>query len=195
MSASPQRKLRIMVSSTNFGIEDLLQQVYAVLDGFGYEVWMSFKGTLPVSSTGTAFDNCLEAVENCDAFLGIMTGRYGSGEGPGSLSITHQEVLKAIELDKLRWFLVHHHVTTARQLLKQFRFNPDGTPKNLTFEATPILSHIQVLEMYEDAIREDLALSDRKGNWVQSYMTPNDALLFINTQFRDPNRIWKLLEA
>ena len=193
MSSPPPRKLRLMVSSTNFGIEDLLDQIYAVLDGFGYEVWMSYKGTIPVSSTGTAFDNCLEAVKNCDLFLGIITGRYGSGEGPGSLSITHKEILSAIKLDKLRWFLVHHHVTIARQLLKQFRFDADGTPKVLNFESTPILSHVGVLEMYEDAIREDLDLADRKGNWAQPYVTPLDALRFIDTQFRDPNRIRSLL--
>ncbi len=182
-----------MVSSSIYKLEDFLDQVYAVLSGYGYEVWMSHKGTIPISSTGTAFDNCLAAVENCDAFLGIITGWYGSGVAPGELGITHKEILRAIELDKLRWFLVHHHVTIARQLLKQFRFNEDNTPKQLNFKSTPILSDIRVLEMYEAAIREDLALSDRKGNWVQQYISHQDVFNYINAQFRDPERIWKLI--
>ncbi|MDT4896820.1 MAG: hypothetical protein QOH25_1897 [Acidobacteriota bacterium] len=182
-----------MVSSPIYGIEGFLDQIYAVLTEYGYEVWMSHKGTFPVSPRGTAFDNCLEAVENCDAFLGIITGRYGSGIAPGEPSITHQEVLRAIKLDKLRWFLVHHHVAISRQLLKQFRFKKNGTPKRLNFKPTPILSDIRVLEMYEAAIREGIALPARTANWVQQYVTEPDALLYIESQFRDPERIRKLL--
>jgi hypothetical protein len=35
---------------------------------------------------------------------------------PGNLGITHQELLKAIELKKPRWILAHDHVVFARTL-------------------------------------------------------------------------------
>jgi hypothetical protein len=35
---------------------------------------------------------------------------------PGDLGITHQELLKAIELKKPRWILAHDHVVFARTL-------------------------------------------------------------------------------
>ena len=60
----------IMVSSTVYGIEDSLDQIFAMLAGFGYEVWMSHKGTVPVDPSKSNFDNCLKAVENCDLFWG-----------------------------------------------------------------------------------------------------------------------------
>jgi hypothetical protein len=66
-------KLVIMVSSTVYGIEELLDRIYTLLTVFGYEVWMSHKGTLPVFSNRSAFDNCLTAVEKCDLFLGLIT--------------------------------------------------------------------------------------------------------------------------
>lgn len=66
-------KLKIMVSSTVYGIEELLDRVYTLLTSFGYEVWMSHKGTVPVFSNRTAFENCLQAVKDCDLFLGIIT--------------------------------------------------------------------------------------------------------------------------
>ena len=44
------RKLTIMVSSTVYGIEELLDRIYTLLTAFGYEVWMSHKGTVPVFS-------------------------------------------------------------------------------------------------------------------------------------------------
>jgi len=193
MTSTNQQRPIIMVSSSVYGIEELLNQIFAMLEKYGYTVWMSHKGTMPVSSTGTAFDNCLEAVNQCDAFLGIITGWYGSGVEPREKGITHQEILCAIEQNKLRWFLVHHDVAVARQLLKQFRFNNDGTSKPLDFKRTPVLSDIRVLEMYESAVRQDLPLAQRTGNWVQEYTNFGDALRYVEAQFADAKRIWKLL--
>ena len=36
-----KKKLTILVSSTVYGIEELLERIYTLLTGFGYEVWMS----------------------------------------------------------------------------------------------------------------------------------------------------------
>ena len=190
----PER-LTVMVSSAVYGIEPLLDQVFATLKGFGYQVWMSHKGTIPVHPKKTAFQSCLEAVERCDVFLGIITGRYGSGIAPGDTSITHQEMAHAIALDKLRWFLVHRDVTVARELLKQFRFGKKGRQKALRFQKTAALEDLRVLEMYECAIRQDLPLPDRTGNWVQPYLTHAEALLYIQTQFSDPCRLKALLPS
>lgn len=98
-----KKPLIVMVSSTVYGIEELLERIYAILTEFGYEVWMSHKGTVPVISTKSAFDNCLHAVEQCDLFLSLITTHYGSGkEDASALSITHQELLRAIDLNKPR---------------------------------------------------------------------------------------------
>lgn len=50
-------------------LEELLERIHSILTRFGYEVWMSHKGTVPVISTESAFENCLHAVEQCDLFL------------------------------------------------------------------------------------------------------------------------------
>lgn len=46
-----KKRLIIMVSSTVYGIEELLERIYTILTTFGYEVWMSHKGAVPVTST------------------------------------------------------------------------------------------------------------------------------------------------
>ncbi len=66
---STKKKPVIMVSSTVYGIEELLNRIYTLLTGFHYEVWMSHKGTMPVLSKRTSFENCIKAVERCDLFL------------------------------------------------------------------------------------------------------------------------------
>jgi len=154
-----------------------------------YEVIMSHKGTLPVEPEISAMDSCLEAVDKCDVFLGLILPRYGSGkEEAGGLSITHREAIRAIELNKPRWFLVHEHVALARELLKPYRDEKkEGfhLKRGIKFERTPILSDLRVLELYELAMRHDiLEVKHRKGNWVQPYGPDDDARLFVNAQFR-----------
>lgn len=178
------KKLTIMVSSTVYGIEELLDRIYTLLTAFGYEVWMSHKGTMPVFSNKSAFENCLRAVERCDLFLCLITPYYGSGVDGDGLSITHQELKKAIELKKPRWLLAHDYVVFSRKLLNDLDFRgPEGRDRlNLKRKASS-LSDLRLIDMYEDAILSQHPLRDRQGNWVQKFQTNEDAFLFATAQF------------
>ena len=199
-SALPAKKpLTIMVSSTVYGIEDMLNQVYALLSGFGYEVWCSHKGTVKVYPNHTALEDCLEAVRRCDLFLSIITPHYGSGKVGGSLSFTHQELLKAIQLNKPRWILSHDHVPFARsllrklggkttaqrgQLLRKLGFTTRKKLRNLAAREGTVIDDFRVIDMYDAAIRHDIKVyQDRQGNWVQKFSSPADAKLFVTAQF------------
>lgn len=181
-------KLTILVSSTVYGIEELLDRVYVLLTAYGYDVWMSHKGTVPVRSDRTAFENCLAAVEKCDLFLGIITPHYGSGQdkkNPDELSITHQEVQLAIKLKKPRWLLAHDHVVFAWSLLKNIGHKGKAGRKKLKadFKSTPILDDLRVLDLYEEAIVDGIPLADRDGNWVQKFRSTEDGSIFVGSQF------------
>ena len=63
MAKNKKKRLTIMVSSAVYGNEDLLDQIHAMLTKFGYEVWVSHKGTIPVLPDRSAFESCLAAVE------------------------------------------------------------------------------------------------------------------------------------
>jgi hypothetical protein len=180
----------IMVSSSVYGFEQTLDQIDAVLRGFGYRVWMSHNNTLPVNSKFSNFQNCLRSVEKCDAFLGIIRGQYGSGKTLRTRSITHQEQLKAIELNKRRWVFVYHDVVVARQLLTQFRHDDQGRKRRLNFKPTTYLDDIRVIDMYEEAMRLSVPLKQRSGNWVQEYQSPEDLLQQIGAQLSNPRGIW-----
>lgn len=182
-----KKRPTILVSSTVYGIEELLDRIYAILTAFGYEVWMSHKGTLPVQSNKTAFANCLHAVEQCDLFLGIITPYYGSGLDKDTTdpSILHQEICRAIELDKPRWLLAHDHVVFTRFLLNDLGLSTPDQRKSLQLKkGAKSITDLRVIDMYEDAIRNDQkSLSERHGNWVHKYDTDEDALLFASAQF------------
>ena len=177
------KPLIVLVSSTVYGNEGLLEGIYTQMTGFGYEVWMSHKGTLPVFSTRSAFENCLAATEKCDLFLGIITPRYGSGIDQGTLSITHQELKKAIALKKPRWLLAHDQVIFARSLLNNIGYKGKTGRKKLSLEKNQIMDDLRVIDMYEDAIVSSKPLQDRQGNWVQKFNSDADATLFATAQF------------
>lgn len=188
-------KLIVMVSSTVYGIEELLDRVYAILTNFGYEVWMSHKGTVPVLPNGTAFENCLYAVRECDLFLGIITTQYGSGkEDKDTLSITHQELLKAIDLNKPRWILAHDHVVFSRTLLRNLGYKSSKDRSELVLAKNMVIDDLRVIDMYEAAIRHDIQLKDRKGNWVQKFVTDDDAQLFASAQFYRYQEVERFVE-
>jgi hypothetical protein len=179
------KKLTIMVSSTVYGIEELLERIYTLLTEFGYEVWMSHKGTLPVISSRSAFDNCINGVEKCDLFLGLITPFYGSGQEKGKISITHQELRKALELNKPRWLLVHDHVVFARLLLQNLGYRDQTARDKLKLKKSPILDDLRVIDMYEEStlIESGIPINERQGNWVQKFNSDNEAALFTSSQF------------
>jgi len=183
-----KKKLTILVSSTVYGIEELLDRVYTLLTAYGYEVWMSHKGTVPVFSNRTAFENCLAAVDKCDLFLGIITPNYGSGQDsakPGGASITHLEMRRAIKLKKPRWILAHDHVIFARSLLNNLGYNGTDGRRSLKLKKNPVLDDLRVIDLYEEATidADKIPLAERRGNWVQKFGTPDDGSTFVTAQF------------
>ena len=145
---------------------------------------MSHKGTLPVTSTRSAFENCLDGVDKCDLFLSLITPQYGSGkEGRDELSITHRELIRAIELNKPRWVLAHDQVVFARTLLIHLGHDSAEKRAALALKKNKGLDDLRVIDMYEAAIRHDVQVPDRKGNWVQKYVSQDDALLYGSAQF------------
>ena len=183
MSNAVNSKPTILVSSTVYGIEELRDRIYTLLTSFGYEVWCSHKGTVPVRSGLTALENCIASVEKCDLFLGIVTPFYGSGRDDNGISFTHHEFKKAIELNKPRWLLAHDHVVFARTFLNDLGFKGADRSK-LTLGKSKVLDNLGVIDLYEEAILHDVAdLKDRKGNWVQKFSSNEDALLFTTAQF------------
>jgi hypothetical protein len=188
-ASTPPAKRRpiVMVSSTVYGITELLDRIHLLLTNRGYEVLMSHAGTVRVSSQHHAFADCLAAVDACDFFLGILTTHYGSGrdpESPQEPSITHQELRHAIALDKPRWFLAHSHVLFARSLLRAMGAKTAAQRAKITLSSErQVIDDVRVVDMYEEATQEDTRFVDRRGNWAQKFRDDRDAMTFILTQF------------
>lgn len=166
-----EKKLKIMVSSTVYGSESDLDQIHAILDAFGYEVVMSKEGNIYIPVDSSPEEACLRAVEDCDLFFGIIFPRYGSG-------ITHKEFIRAVELNKPRWFVAHYYIEYTRKLMQQFMYDANKTRNGFDIKPTSVLDSVKVVDMY-NVVRD---------KWVQPFYKTSEIQVFIETQFKDIGR-------
>ena len=178
-------KLKLMVSSTVLDKEDLLDQIYAMLESDGYHVGMNHKGTIFADPRKTTLENSLQAVHDHDIFLGIITSRYGTEVE--DLSFSHHEMLQAIKVKKPSWFLVHSNVVVAWHLLRQFGLHNGKARADLKFQPTKVLDDIRVLKLYEDIVQEP-------GVWVQKYPNDHEALRIIKFQFQNEEQVRRSIQ-
>lgn len=200
--------IKVFVSSTVYDFENDLRQIFLTLDGFGYDVYMSKEGTIPLDSRLSNLVNCVNGVEECDIFLGIVRPLIGSGVlEKGGRSITAQEFYKAIELGMPRFVLADYRVEFAhkflnlmKQGLKSIPLNKEkiitdeeGKEKNVLIPNDVV--HGECVEIYRLAIQNNIKAVNRKGNWAQPYKDTEDILRFIESQFKNVERIKSLING
>ena len=189
--------LKVMISSSVYGTQSLLRQTYAALGSFGYDVICSPVGTVTVNPRRSNFVNCLNAVAECDVFVGFIRPIYGSGrDSKKEKSITHLELERALALNKPRWMLAHSSVVKMRSLVRHVFYNKDGTRNRRAFQVLRgEFDDPRVIEMYELAADSNSRKpwSQRMNHWVHEYHYDFEALDFIQAQFRDPQRIASFL--
>jgi Domain of unknown function (DUF4062) len=189
MAKAKQRKIKIMVGSTVYGFEDQLSQINAQLQLLGYDVMNSHNGSIKVNPKLSNLDNCLNAVKECDLFLGIIRPYYGTGN-IGEINITFEEIKLAIKLKKPYWFLVHRDVVFARHL-----FNNMEVKKGceITLKPNRIFDK-RTIEIYEYVIKNHEPVTLRNGNWAQEFYRLDEMMTYITTQFEDKNFVTQLMK-
>ena len=179
--AKAKRKFKIMLGSTVYGFEDQLSQIVAQLQLLDYEVLNSHNGSIKVNPHLSNLDNSLNAVRECDLFLGIIRPYFGTGN-IGEKNITFEEIKLAVELKKPYWFLVHRDVVFARLLFNNIEIK-EGC--EITVKPNRVFDK-RTIEIYEYVIKNhepDLTL--RNGNWAQEFYRLDEMMTYITTQFSD----------
>lgn len=196
MAHAKKMKLSIMVSSTVYDIRPLLKQVFGMLTGYGFDVLMSDRATIAVDPRRHNFESCIRAVMNCDLFFGIITSSYGTGVSKKeNRSITHMELMKAIDLDRPRFMLCHQAVVSSRVLLNtlSYEMTPDKTQslkgaagrRLLKLESKSVLKDLRTIDMLEAALNEGADFDGRTNHWVQEFESDEDVRTYVATNF-DP---------
>jgi len=187
-------KIEIVIASSVYNYEDQLNQICGLFEQMGYQPISSHYKTMPADPSKSNLDNCLIAVENCDAFFGVLRPFYGSGI-IGDTSITHEEMKKAIELKKPRWFVAHRDIRVARELFKQYRYLPDKSINPaFKYQPTKLMDDIRVIDMYDDTIQNNIPPKERIGHWTDEFFDLNDIKKVIQTQFGEKERISDIIQ-
>ncbi len=186
--AKGKKKTKIMVGSTVYGFEDQLSQIIAQLKLLNYDVLNSHNGSIKVNPRLSNLENCLNAVKECDLFLGIIRPYYGTGN-IGEKNITFEEIKMAIKLKKPYWFLVHRDVVFARHL-----FNNLETKNGSEIKVKPNrLFDKRTIDIYEYVIKNHEPITLRNGNWAQEFYRLDEMMVYITTQFEDMNFVNEVL--
>lgn len=192
----PKNNIKVLVASTIYGFEDQLSSIYAQLDSYGYDVMNSHMGTVYAGAEKSNLQNCLDAVDECDAFLGIIRPTYGSGV-IGETSITHEEVLKAILQKKARWFLVDSKVVFARQLLNKCEIVDKHTSRPIKSESILVKPNsfmdVRSIEIYNQVTKDRVPAKERIGHWAQEYYDLPGMQRYIEGQFKDSAKVLKTI--
>jgi len=202
--AFARNHIKVFVSSTVYDFEWQLDRIYSILDNWGYDVLMSHKGTIPLDSSKSNLQNCVDAVTGCDVFLGFIRPLLGSGAvGDGGKTITELEFEEAYLVDMPRFVLADYRVVEAMQLLNLLdmpssrlsKLVQKTNSKGEAYTKENHLVHGDCIEMYNMAIKNNEPPQKRVGNWVQTYKTPEEIDLHLEAQFKDVNRVVKLIEV
>ena len=196
--------IKVFVSSTVYDFETVLRNIFIMLDGFGYDVYMSKEGTIPLNSRLSNLVNCVNGVDECDVFLGIVRPLIGSGVlEKGARSITAQEFDRAIELGMLRFILADYRVEFAHKFLNLMDQNPDDIPLNKEkikdgkiIVKPNNLVHGECVDIYRSAIQNHIhPASARIGNWAQPFKDGEDILRSVEAQFKNVELIKSLING
>ncbi len=182
---TPDGNIEIMVASTVYGFEDQLSAICATISTLDYAVINSHIGTIRVNPGKSNLDNCLDAVRQCDAFVGIIRPYYGTGNIE-ERNITFEEMKLAIELIKPYWFLVHRDVVFTRQLKKHLYYLDDDGKRQFHVKIRKsVIFDERTLDIYSYVLHEGKPLATRTGNWAQEFYRLDDALDYVTAQFED----------
>lgn len=186
--------IKVMVASTVYSFEDQLSTICATLSTLEYSVLNSHIGTVRVDSNKSNMDNCLDAVRQCDAFVGIIRPYYGTGN-IDERNITFEEMKLAIELEKPYWFLVHRDVVFTRQLKKHMYYlDGEGNQKSdVKIKKSPVFDE-RTLDIYNHVLKEGKPIATRTGNWAQEFHRLDEALIYVTAQFEDQEFIESIIK-
>ena len=90
--------------------------------------------------------------------------------------------------------LAHHDVVFARVLLYNLGYKTAAERATLKLQKNSIMGDLRIIDMYEAATRNEVSLRDRKGNWVQKYVSSEDAALFAQAQFHRIQEVQSFIE-
>lgn len=202
-----KKKQKLMLASTVYGFEDQLSKIISDLETEHYTILNSFYGSIKVDPNLSNLANCIESVHQTDLFIGLVRPFYGTGnirdkeaKKPEDKNITFEEIRKAIELEKPRWFFVHRDVDFGSKILDFIEVNvteeekKSGKIVNKNVLNPNAFVDMSTIDLYNFVIKDEQRnVALRNGNWAQEFFVMAEAKRYIQTQLQDTSFIASLI--
>lgn len=169
-------RLSVFISSTFYDLQHIRTSLEEFVERLGYDAILSEKGRIAYDPDIPLDESCYREAENCDIFVLIIGGRYGSPasdqENTSDMpkghyeSVTKKEYKRALEKDKPIYILVEQDV------LSEYRFwrNNKDTDARYNID-TNIFCFIEEI------------LSQRRNNPVQPFSAISDIENWLKSQW------------
>ena len=190
-----KKDTKLMLASTVYGFEDQLSKIIHDVAERDFNVLSSFHGSIKVNPKLSNLNNCVQAVNEANWFLGIVRPYYGTGNIKEK-NITFEEIKTAIQLNKPRWFYIHRDVIFAAKILDSIQVNnTEGSKTKIPNELFSNQSiDKEAIDLYNFVIKNhETQLELRNGNWAQEFFVFTEALIYIRSQFLDFKFVGNLL--
>ena len=144
------KKLKVFVSSTISDLKDLRSSLYNRLHNWGLYPIAFEAGSIVINPSKDVIAACIKAASECDVFVLIISGKFGSEYENENISITWKEYRTARESDAVIIPFIHHHVLAIKKFIGEYKNELNGYLTNKRLKETDTIDDIRILEFIDE---------------------------------------------
>ncbi len=162
-------KPRVFVSSTYYDLKSSRADIDRFIKEYGFDPILHERGNIPYGKDKELEDYCYREISNCDIFVSIVGGKYGTPSRLDNYSISQMELKKAYELQKQVYIFIENSV------LSEYRtYQKNKDKKDISWAA------VDSVKIYSFI---DEIYSLRNNNPITGFETSIDITNFLREQW------------
>ncbi len=161
---------RIFVSSTCYDLKYIRENLKYFIRTLGYDPVLSEEGTVFYDPTKHTHDACLVEVPNCQLFVLIIGGRYGTKHYKRDGSITNEEYRTAVKHKIPVFALVEASTYADCDVYMRNRDNPDVDEKRIVYPAADDTKIFDFIDEVRSQVDNNAISPFRDFSDIESYL-------------------------
>lgn len=161
---------RVFVSSTWYDLRYIRENIKYFVKTLGYEPILSEEGSIFYDPTIHVQDACISEIPNCQIFILVVGGRYGSSFKESDQSVTNAEYLEAVRLKIPVFALIEHSVYNDFHLYGANRQNRAVDASKIRYPSADSTKIFEFIEMVRSNTVNNALVPFRDFADIESYL-------------------------
>jgi uncharacterized protein DUF4062 len=161
---------RVFVSSTWYDLRYIRENIKYFVKTLGYEPILSEEGSIFYDPKIHVQDACISEIPNCQIFILIVGGRYGSAFKETQQSVTNAEYLEAVRLKIPVFALIEQSVLNDFHLYCANRQNKLVDASKITYPSADSTKIFEFIEMVRGNAVNNSLVPFRDFSDIESYL-------------------------